>query len=178
MKKTLRLVSLLLALVMLTACLASCSDDSESSVPSGMKLASGEDCDYIMYVPEDWRVDKSTLYTAAYYSSTDATSISATAYGMNYGDTTADDWFEGFMEEFKTIYTDVSSVETEDSTLGGVNGKKFTFSGTLNEQVYNYTVVAAIRNNYIYYITYTSTPQYYSEHLEALDDVVRNFAFK
>lgn len=177
MRKSIRFTALVLAVLMCAAAFAGCSK-KDPDTPSGMKLASSEDTDYRMYVPENWRVDKSTLYTAAYYSSGDATSISATAYGMNYDDTTVDDWFEGFTEEFKEIYTDVTEAKAEEAKLGGVDGKKYTFSGTLNEKVYNYIIVAVLRQNYIYYITYTSTPEYYSDHLEELDDVIRYFEFK
>lgn len=35
-----------------------------------------------------------------------------------------------------------------------------------------------MRSNYVYYVTYTSTPEFYEKHLEALDQVLANFAFK
>ncbi len=177
MKKFVRILSLTVAVLTVLSLFAGCAK-KDPEIPSGMKKASGDEADYIMYVPEEWRVDKSTLYTAAYYSSEDPTSISTTAYGMNFGDTGIDDWFGGFMEEFKGIYTDVTEPETEKTKLGGAEGMKYTFSGTLNGTVYNYVITAAIRSNYVYYVTYTSTPQYYQAHLEALDDVIRNFAFK
>ncbi len=177
MKKSVRITAAILAVLTVLSLSAGCAK-KDPEIPSGMKKASGEAADYIMYVPEDWRVDSSSLYTAAYYSSGDATSISATAYGMNYGDENVDDWFKGFMEEFGGVYTDVAEPTEEDAKLGGADGKKYTFSGTLNGQVYDYIVVAAIRQNYIYYITYTSTPEYYESHLDALDKVVTNFAFK
>lgn len=172
-----RILSLIIAVLTVSALLCGCSKSAEG-VPSGMKKASSDDADYVMYVPEDWRVDKSTLYTAAYYSSGDATSISATAYGMNYDDTTVDDWFAGFMEEFKSVYTDVSEAQSEEAKLGGIDGMKYIFSGTLNGQIYDYIITAAIRQNYIYYITYTSTPEFYEKHLDSLEDVIVNFSFK
>ena len=178
MKKLVKIASFILSVLLASSLFAGCSQQKEGDVPSGMKLASGEDADYLMYVPENWRVDKSTLYTSAYYSSGDATSVSATAYGMNFDDTTVDDWFEGFLKEFKEIYTDVSQPEKADAKLGGVDGRRYTFSGTLNGTVYDYIIVAVINRNYVYYITYTSTPQYYSAHLEELENVISNFEFK
>ena len=98
MKKTIRITSAILAVLTVLALFAGCAK-KDPETPSGMKKASGDEADYIMYVPEDWRVDSSSLYTAAFYSSEDATSISATAYGTNYGNTSVDDWFKGFMEK-------------------------------------------------------------------------------
>ena len=91
-------ISMLLCAVLITMSallLTSCGEQT-GDVPKGMILASGEDADYIMYVPENWRVDKSTLYTSAYFSADDATSISAAAYGMSYTDKTTDDWWKSF----------------------------------------------------------------------------------
>lgn len=173
-------ISMLLcaALMIMSALLLVSCNGQETDAPSGMVLASSEDADYIMYVPENWRIDKSTLYTSAYFSSGDATSISAAAYGMSYTDKTADDWWKSFEEDMQGLYTDISDVTEEGAELGGVSGTKYTFSASLNGQQYNFIITAALRSNYIYYITYTSVPEFYEDHLEELDDVIANFAFK
>ena len=77
-----------------------------------------------------------------------------------------------------SLYTDISEITEEDAELGGTAGTKYTFSASLNGQQYNYIITAAFRSNYIYYITYTSTPDFYEKHLDELDDVIANFAFK
>lgn len=174
-----KLASLFLAaLICLGAIMLSSCQETETDVPKGMKLASSEDADYIMYVPENWRVDRSTLYTSAYFSSGDTSSISTAAYGMNFTDNSVDEWWKSFEEEMSKIYTDISEVTTEDAVLGGVDGTKYTFSASLNEKQYNYIITAVIRGSYLYYVTYTSTPDYYENHLEELESVISNFAFK
>ncbi len=174
-----KFTALLCAVIICTgALLLSSCGKTDPDVPSGMKLASSEDADYIMYVPEMWRVDRSTLYTSAFYSSGDATSISCAAYGMNYTDRSVDDWWNSFEDEMKSLYTDVSDIQKAEASLGGVSGQKYTFSASLNGTEYNYIITAALKSNYIYYVTYTSTPDYYENHLEELDSVIANFAFK
>lgn len=176
MKKTgILLVSLLLLVGML---LGGCGKKQDPNVPSGMQLASSDEADYLFYVPQEWRVDKSSLYTSAYYSSGDATSVSATAFGMNLDDTTVSDWWEGYTEQFKSIYASMEVTAEEETKLGGADAVKYTFNAVLNEEEYQYIIVAALRKNYIYYITYTSTPEYYEKHLSDLDLVLENFSFK
>ncbi len=175
MKKTgFLLVTLLLALSMV---LGGC-EKMDSSVPAGMQLASSEDADYLFYVPEGWRVDKSSLYTAAYFSSGDATSISVTAFGVNMTGDTVSSWWESYTEQFAGIYEEMEVTAEEEVVLGGIDGKKYAFDATLNEKEYQYIIVAALRENYIYYITYTSTPKYYEDHLDELELVLEHFAFK
>ena len=176
MKKTgILLVSLLLLSGML---LGGCGKKQNPDVPSGMQLASSDEADYLFYVPQEWRVDKSTLQTSAYFSSGDATSVSATAFGMNLDDSTVSDWWEGYTEQFESIYDSMEVTAEEDTKLGGVDAVKYTFNAVLNEKEYQYIIVAALRKNYIYYVTYTSTPDYFEEHLSDLDLVLENFSFK
>ena len=176
MKKFMRILAAVL-IVCTLLCTVSCGKE-ETDVPSGMQKASDDANEYILYVPEDWKVDKSTLYTSAYYSSGDATSISVTAYGLTIGDETLDNWWLGMSEQLNTVYTDITETVEEDAVLGGIYGKKFTFSATLNGQQYNYIIIAVIKDYYVYYMTYTSTPDYYENHLTELDEVVENFVFK
>lgn len=175
MKKTgILMLSLLFAV---GAMLSGCAQQ-DADVPEGMQLASSEDADYLFYVPEGWRLDKSSLYTSAYFSSGDATSISATAFSMNLTDTSIDDWWERYKGRLRVSIRMWSFRQGRKTELGGEDAMKYTISATLNEADYQYIIVAALRDSYIYYITYTSTPEYYEDHLEALDQVIEYFAFK
>lgn len=176
MRKTGILLVLLLLLV--GTLLGGCGKKQDPDVPSGMQLASSDEADYLFYVPDGWRVDKSTLYTSAYYSSGDATSVSAAAFGMNLDDTTVSDWWEGYTEQFESIYDSMEVTAEEETKLGDIDAMKYAFNAVLNEKEYRYIIVAALKDNYIYYITYTSTPDYYENHLSDLDLILENFSFK
>ena len=193
-----RILTCLLALLLL-ATLVGCGKNEAGDIPSGMQLASSEDADYLFYVPADWLIDKSALYSAAYYSpGADATSISVAAYGMSAlpvsdtsdaeGETTAAEvsaaeamisgWWKSFEEEFGATFASMEVTATESTALGGMEAVKYSFDATLAGKEYRYIVAATMRGSYIYYVTYTSTPEYYEEHLEALDQVLTHFAFK
>lgn len=129
--KTMKKVLISLLSLLLCAALLGCGKNKDTDVPAGMQLASSEDADYLFYVPESWRVDKSTLYSAAYYSSGDATSISVTAYGMDFTEVTVADWWEGFAEKFSATFETMEVTATEDATLGGVDAVKYSFDATL-----------------------------------------------
>ena len=176
--KKISVISLVLVLCMCVAAFAGCAKKEESDAPDGMKLASGEKVDYYMYVPETWKVDHSELYTAAYFSSGDATSISATAYGISADITSVDDWWTLFEEEMAGVYSDISEITSTDAKIDGIDGKEYTFSATLGEQEYNFIVTAVINNYYVYYITYTSVPEYNEDHLEERVQVIDAFRFK
>lgn len=175
--KKLSVISALLALFACLSLFTACGEKEGPKAPDGMKLASGENVDYYLYVPETWKVDRSDLYTSAYFSSGDATSISATAYGVGGEVAELDSWWKGFCEEMKSVYGEVTEVETKKAKLDGVAGKEYTFTAKLGEEQYNYIVTAVVKDYYVYYITYTSTPDYYEDHLEELSKVVESFKF-
>ena len=119
-----KIISIVCALLCVSLLLGACSK-SEDGAPDGMKQASSDNVDYIMYVPENWKVDKSELYTSAFYSSADATSISAAANGVA-ADETVETWWDGFYEKFASVYSDCSEPESADITLGGRPGARRT----------------------------------------------------
>ncbi len=176
--KKISVISLMLVLAMCVAVFSGCAKKEETEAPDGMKLASGEKVDYYMYVPETWKVDNSELYTAAYFSSGDATSISATAYGISAEITTVDAWWTLFEEEMAGVYSNISEIAKADAKIDGIDGKEFTFSATLGDQEYNFIITAVIKDYYVYYITYTSIPEYNEDHLEERTQVIDAFRFK
>lgn len=171
-------VSLVLAAVICLFALVGCGQEKDKTVPDGMKLASGEQVDYYMYVPETWRVDKSDLYTGAYFSSGDPTSISATAYGISADIATVDDWWKTFEKQMSDVYTDVSKVAKADAKIDGIKGREYTFTAKLGGEEYTFIITAVIRDYYVYYITYTSTPEFNENHLEDREKVIDSFEFK
>ena len=177
--KKISVIALFLAAILSLTAFVSCGEKKEEiEAPDGMILASGEDVDYLMFVPETWKVDRSDLYTSAYFSSGDATSISVTAHNITGGAATLDEWWKSFCDEAKTVYGEFTEVDTKKAKLDGVEGKEYTFTAKLGEAQYNYIITAVIKDYYVYYVTYTSTPDYYEDHLEELKTVIEAFEFK
>lgn len=175
MKRIISVVALLLAMCLM---LAGCNKNKDNSAPDGYQLASSEEADYLFYVPESWIIDSSTLYTSAYVSAGDASSVSVTAYGLERESTTVADWWSGYQAQFTEAFSEYEAVSEKEVTMGGINGMQYTYTATMAEVKYNFVCSAVIRGNYVYYMLYTSTPAYFENHLEALDGMISNFSFK
>ena len=155
-------------------------------IPQGMKLASGENVDYYMFVPESWNVDRSDLYTNAVFSSGDPssldhTSISTTVYAVSNDIQCVDDWWnkeDGFLAELSLVYTDISEISEAEATLGGVDGIEYSFTAKLGGVEYCFVITAVWSDFYIYFVTYTSMPQYTDEHADDRAQVIESFTFK
>ena len=175
MKKYISAIALLLCLCML---FAGCGNKQDENAPDGYKLASAEETDYLFYVPSSWIIDSSTLYTSAYVSAGDASSVSVTAYGLERESTTVADWWKGYTEQFDEAFEEMEVVTEEKVTMGGIEGVKYTYTAKIAGAQYNFVCSAVVRGNYVYYMLYTSTPANYESHLEELDGIISNFDFK
>ena len=191
MKKIISVIALVLCLTMV---LGGCNSNQDPNAPEGYKLISAEEADYKLFVPSEWIEGLGNLSTSAYFSrGADATSISVTAFGASLAGETVDTWWESYKEEFTAEFDNFELISTEDAQLDGVDGKKFTFTATKGfaeaettadgettepkAQQYNFICIAVVKEAYVYFMLYTSTPEYYETHLDTLSNVVSYFKF-
>lgn len=158
--------SLILALIVasLALTLVSCGGDNEA--PAGMKTASGEAADYVLYVPDDWTVDLATKATGAYYSAKDPSNISVTAWELENSDSTVEDWWAIERADIDLVFTNVEIVSESNTTIDGIAAKKIEYTASLGENNYKIMQVAAVKKAVVYVFTYTSVVDSYDSHLD------------
>lgn len=181
-----RFFSLLCAAAAAAVCLyvfTGCSSGSDSWHPAGMKLASSEDADYKMWVPESWTVDMSTGITSAYAGSGDYSNVSVTAQNLsgeqNY--LTPAEYWEIYKTDLEATFPDI--VYDED-TKGGISllldknaAMKYSYTATVTGTEFHFISVVCIRSGTVYLITYTAQPTIYENHLEEVQNILDNFSF-
>ena len=155
------------------------SKQTDPDAPDGFKIASSEEADYIFYVPESWDVETSSLYTSAYLEVSGVkSSLSVTAYGMQFTDQTVEDWWSTYTEQFTEAFDNFEVVKEDAVTMGGVEGKKYEYTATLAEGQYSFLCAAVVKNQYVYYMLYTATPENYSANLTDVESAISYFEFK
>ena len=171
-----RFTALAVMLVMLCTVLVSCKKDT--TVPDGMKLASGDAASYYLYIPEDWVVDLATAATTAHVSQTDRSNISVSAWSLENADDTVDVWYDTAVEELKVSHTDFEEVSVTENTLSGVYAKDYVFTAKLGGEARQYRQVAAVRSGVVYVLTYSTTPELFEEYLDEVDSIIAEFIIK
>jgi|GEM_PF-553473 len=200
-----RIMSLILVSLMLVSALffASCGK-GEDDVPNGMKKASGDAAQYVLYVPTTWKCDVASGATSATYSDSDTSNISVMTFSLENSDADVSDWWSGFEADFKKVYDDFEIVSREDTTLDGEKAEKVVFKGTLihdlsdeeddavsegtpaNDNIdkveFQFMQVSAVKRKVlsapeVYVITYTSSPDVFDSHLEDVQKCLDNFKF-
>ncbi len=171
-----RLISVLCVAALLL-CAVGCAK-TPAGVPSGMMRASAEVCDYDLFVPKDWIVTETGTATSAYKSDSDPTSVSVMSWSMPYADSTVDEWWKGYEEEFTLIFSDFTvEVAGEDTLLGASAAKKYVYTGVLGENTYRYTQYAAVRSGELYLLTFTELAEG-ADHSPEFTSIVTNFAWR
>lgn len=181
-----RIFSLLCAAAAAAVCLSGftgCSSGSDSWHPAGMKLASSEDADYKMWVPESWTVDMSTGITSAYAGSGDYSNVSVTAQNLsgeqNY--LTPSEYWEIYKTDLEATFPDIAY---DEDTEGGISlmldenaAMKYSYTATVTGTEFHFISVVCIRSGTVYLITYTAQPAIYENHLEEVQNILDNFSF-
>lgn len=181
-----RFFSLLCAAAAAAVCLSvftGCSSGSDSWHPAGMKLASSEDADYKMWVPESWTVDMSTGITSAYAGSGDYSNVSVTAQNLsgeqNY--LTPSEYWEIYKTDLEATFPDIAY---DEDTEGGISlmldenaAMKYSYTATVTGTEFHFISVVCIRSGTVYLITYTAQPAIYENHLEEVQNILDNFSF-
>ena len=171
-----RLTAIAIVLVMLCTLLVSCKKDT--TVPDGMKLASGDSATYYLYIPEDWVVDLSTAATSAHVSNSDKSNISVMAWSLPNTDDTVDTWHEAAVEEYKITFTDYEEVSATEATVSGVFAKDYVYTAKLGGEERQYRQVAAVKSGIVYVITYSTTPELFDDYLDEVDSIISEFIIK
>ena len=165
----------LFCLFSLTACL-----DGEGAHPVGMVNAAADFAEYRLFVPEKWVISQSGGAVSAYVSESDPTNVSVMSWEMPYLDSTVADWWESYRAEFDTFFTGFALLSEEDTVLDGVAARKYVYNGTLGENTYKYTQLAAVRAGVVYVITFTelASGENAVDHSTDISDITVNFRWK
>ena len=178
--------------VLMVFSLVSCGGDDE--VPAGYKRASDSSvCEYDLFVPDTWitKSGTATNFTSATVAPGDKCNVSVMAVDNVTAETVGDYWKEQ-QAEYEALLG-VLTVEEEGGkvTLGSgdktVNGYRYVFAAayTKGETVTDYKFMqifflktSVLSGSSLYVFTYTATADHYDGHLEAVNGILSNFAFK
>lgn len=175
MKKT---IAVLLLLV-LALCTVSCKKDN--APPSGMKEAATAGAEYHLYVPELWIANNGNGISGAYTGTADRANVTVTSYLPDFS-MSAESYFNeiclpqyqnGTLAGFELL-SDLCG----DTTLGGLNAKKYVYIYSLGGVDYETMQVIASSSKMIYTLTYTAKAANYADHTEDVEEIVKAFAFR
>ena len=175
--KLTKLLSLILACILLSLSVISCSPsvtEAGIAIPSDMQAIAGEAGDYDLIVPNEWLVETTVGMTSAYVEDTARSSIEA--------------YWDMFAEEFAATFADFAMVDAEPSdvvvgsayedTTRHTEALKYRYTATIGGVKYQWMQVLCLRGATMYIITYTSTAESYESNLEDVNEILSHLYFR
>lgn len=177
MKHSMKVI--LCVLCALCALFAISCQSSDEDAPRGYVGMQDENGDYTLYVPSFWTQDESHGMQLAYAAQDPSVSVSVTAVSMSQKTNSEEEYWKSYREEFEKTFSDFSLEEDGyAATMGGLDAKKFVFSGTVAGTSYRFMQVLTQRNAVIYTFTFTAPADLYDSYSEQAGAILANFKFR
>lgn len=178
MRKTVRIVSLMLVFVMtVMSCLvlSSCSD---RQVPDGMKSANIDGDLFRLYVPKSWTTTTESGFSGAVYSGNENTTVNVTSYPSADGED-VDRFTASLRDHFKVNLKDYSELaELKSFKLSGQDARKYRFSAKFGDVPYSVLEVISKYENDFYIITFTTPEEKYDSRVDVFEKMIDVFTFE
>lgn len=164
-----------LLLAVLCAGLVACADDE---VPNGMKNVGLESSKFYLFVPDTWVSQSERGIPGATSPGGEDANVLVTQYLMDQLYTPETYWENKCVPERSATFSSFEVTDSADTTLGGVDAKKYVYTAVLGGNTYRFLEVFAVVDNIIYTLTYTATPEHFDTYLTDVDTICANFRFR
>ncbi|MBQ9801606.1 MAG: hypothetical protein IJW51_00860 [Clostridia bacterium] len=170
----------LFAVLLLAACLlATTACANTDRTPDGMQNVALESANYYLYVPETWIPTSYNVSGAKAHTADNAPNVLATVYYPEEQLTPETYWQNKCLSEYSAVFANFTVIEEgTDATLGGKDAKKYQFSYTFGDTLYQCMQVIAVYDFNVYVITYTAVSTEYATYAADADKAVAHFTFK
>lgn len=150
---------------------------TDKKTPDGMKIASSDEIEYVMYVPSSWVCDSTSGVSEAYVSESGRPNVTVTSYSYDT-EMTPKSYFEACEKEYKDILDDYELVDSSEREVGDRAAISYVYTASVQgvrvkimQTVYNY-------NGMMYSFTYTALEERFDAHLDDVCDMLDAFRFR
>ena len=174
-----KLIALLLLLCLLVPAFAACGEGEE--IPDDMQEAAIETAPYHLYVPNTWlTTTASGISGARVNSEADVANVTVTAYYPDAATTPAEYFENVCLPNYTATLTNFARLTDldGDTTLGGKDAKRYAFTYTLDEKVYQVMQIITAQGDMLYVLTYTAISANYATYVEDVEAIRVNFTFR
>ncbi len=150
---------------------------TDKKTPAGMKIASGDNVQYRLYVPTSWICYSESGVSEAYYPTSGKPNVTVTAYTPD-GEMTAEQYFAACETEYKQKISGYELLSTSDRTVAERAAKCYTYRATYTEAEFTVMQTVLEYNDMIYSITYTALSDSFDTYLGDVNTMLDSFIFR
>ena len=150
---------------------------TDANAPTGMQIASGDEVEYLFYVPSNWTPNKTNNIYAA--TAPDGSFVSVIPYLPSSEGISVEGYFEKSEELMKTTSgTLYNRIDAKETTLGGGKALQYEYEYTVGGVTYRYLQIIIGYKSMIYNLTYTALPQNFEANRADVDAIISAFTFR
>jgi hypothetical protein len=149
---------------------------ADESTPNGMKIASGDEVKYILYVPASWSVTE----TGNVYGATapDGSYFSVIPYSLTES-ISVDEYFAQSEELMKASSKEqYQLIDKQVIPFGSGNALQCEYEYTVGGVAYHYLQIIVGYKSMFYNLTYTALPQNFETNRADVDAIISAFTFR
>ena len=150
---------------------------TDVNTPDGMQIASGNDVEYLFFVPSDWSVNQTNTVNAA--TAPDGSFISVTSYLPSKEGIKIVDYFEESEKLMSTTSGGNYQLSYKNEVpFGTGNALQCEYEYTVGGVTYRYLQVIFGYKSMIYNLTYTALPQNFEANRADVEAIIAAFTFR
>jgi hypothetical protein len=150
---------------------------TDANAPQGMKIASGDEVEYLFYVPTSWSPNQTSSVYAA--TAPDGSFVSLVPYLPSGEGLSVKEYFEKSEELMQsTSGARYERISEKEITLGGGKALQYEYEYTLGGVTYRYLQVIVGYKSMIYNLTYTALPQNFEANRADVEAMISAFTFR
>jgi hypothetical protein len=151
--------------------------ETDKKTPSGMKLASSDDHNYVFYAPTSWITDLSDEHSYTYFAESGKPNVSVTAYTPDEP-ITVDEYLELCDEDYKKNLSGYEFVERSERKVFELDAVSYTYKAVYGGSELRVMQTVFVYNDLLYSITYTAHADRFDAHLEDVEMMLGAFRFR
>ena len=150
---------------------------TDANAPTGMKIASGDEVEYLFFVPESWSPNETSNVYAA--TAPDGSFVSVVPYLPSSEGISVEGYFEKSEEIMKTTSgTLYKRLDAKETTFGGGKALQYEYEYTVGGVTYRYLQIIIGYKSMIYNLTYTALPQNFEANRADVEAIIAAFTFR
>ena len=150
---------------------------TDANAPDGMQIASGNDVEYLFYVPSNWSVNQTSTVNAA--TAPDGSFVSVVSYLPSGDGISVKEYFTKSEELMSsTSGGNYTRLDEKEISLGGGKALQYEYEYTVGGVTYRYLQVIVGYKTMIYNLTYTALPQNFEANRADVEAIIAAFTFR
>lgn len=150
---------------------------TDEKTPSGMKIASGDNVEYVLYVPMSWICNSASGANSAYVNESGKPNFSVTSYSPDV-EMTASEYFEFAEKSYTANLAGYTRVSESDTKVHGIDAKSYVYTVTYGGVEYKIMQTITIYGGTVYSLTYTAPADAFEAHLGEVNTIISRFIFR